>query len=140
MKGATILATLQRLGVVSSFSRPSVSDDNPFSESLFRTMKYVPWYPSKPFAQREEAIRWVIGFIKWYNTEHLHSGIRFVTPDSRHLGNDFEILEKRIKVYEQAKNLNPNRWSGNIRNWEKINIVVLNPLKKENGAVMKEAA
>lgn len=140
MKGATMLATLQRLGVVTSFSRPSVSNDNAFSESLFRTMKYVPWYPSRPFATREEAILWVQGFITWYNTQHLHSGISFVTPESRHLGNDLEILEKRKMVYAQAKNKNPNRWSGETRNWEKIKVVVLNQLKKETGSATKEAA
>ena len=127
MKGATMLATLQRLGVVPSFSRPRVSDDNPFSEALFRTMKYRPEYPSQPFASVEEAQRWVDGFVAWYNTEHLHSEIRFVTPDDRHFGREEALLKQRREVYEQARRRNPTRWSGPTRNWEPVAIVRLNP-------------
>lgn len=65
MKGATMLATLHKLGVIPSFSRPSVSNDNPFSESLFRTMKYRPEYPSKPFESIDQAQAWVDGFVFW---------------------------------------------------------------------------
>jgi putative transposase len=130
MKGATMLATLQRLGVVPSFSRPQVSDDNPFSESLFRTMKYRPGYPSKPFQSLEEAQAWVDGFVTWYNTEHLHSSIRFVTPDDRHFGREQMILAKRRKLYEEARLKNPNRWSRNTRNWEPVETVYLNPESK----------
>ena len=103
MKGATMLATLQNLGVAPSFSRPSVSDDNPFSESLFKTLKYRPSYPDSAFASLDEARTWVAKFVHWYNTEHLHSGIRFVTPLSRHQGDDAAILEKRHAVYAKAK-------------------------------------
>jgi putative transposase len=108
MKGATMLATLRRLGVLPSFSRPSVSDDNAYSEALFRTLKYRPWYPSKPFCSIEEAKDWVTEFVRWYNTEHLHSGIGFVTPECRHQGKDVLILEKRKRVYELARRQNPN--------------------------------
>jgi transposase InsO family protein len=80
MKGATMLATLQRLGVVPSFSRPSVSNDNSYSESLFGTMKYTPAFPSKPFESLTAARDWVHGFVHWYNEEHRHSGIQFVAP------------------------------------------------------------
>lgn len=127
MKGSTMLATLQRLGVVASFSRPSVSNDNPFSESLFRTMKYRPEYPSRPFASLEEARAWVAEFVEWYNTQHRHSGIRFVTPDERHQGRDAEILAGRRVVYERARQRHPNRWSTQTRNWTPINRVRLNP-------------
>jgi transposase InsO family protein len=130
MKGSTMLATLQRLKVVPSFSRPRVSDDNPFSESLFRTLKYRPEYPSQPFASEQDAQRWVDGFVKWYNTEHLHSEIRFVTPDDRHYGQEEAILNKRKEVYAQARQKNPGRWSGQTRNWEPVEIVRLNPEKK----------
>jgi len=75
MKGATMLATMQNLGVMPSFSRPSVSHDNPYSESLFRTLKYRPVYPSKPFADLLAARRWVEGFVLRYNVEHRHSAI-----------------------------------------------------------------
>lgn len=129
MKGATMLATLQKLGVIPSFSRPRVSDDNPYSESLFKTLKYCPWYPSKPFASIEDASKWVDRFVDWYNNQHLHSGIKFVTPADRHAGKDEEILKKRKKVYEIAKMKNPNRWSRGIRNWNKIEKVFLNYLQ-----------
>jgi transposase InsO family protein len=127
MKGATMLLTLQKLGVMPSFSRPQVSDDNPYSEALFRTLKYRPEYPGKPFGSLEDAITWVTGFVTWYNTEHLHSSIMFVTPDDRHFGRSEEILAKRKEVYEQAKRKNPSRWSRQTRNWDPVESVVLNP-------------
>nr|AFI78436.1 transposase [uncultured bacterium ws020C1] len=102
MKGATTLATLQRLGVVPSFSRPSVSNDNPYSESLFGTMKYTPAFPSRPFGSLSEAREWVHGFVHWYNERHRHSAIQFVTPAERHRGDDGAVLAKRKTVYEQA--------------------------------------
>ncbi len=140
MKGATMLATLQQLGVVPSFSRPSVSNDNPYSESLFRTLKYRPEYPEEPFSNLDNARNWVQGFVDWYNEEHLHSEIKFVTPGQRHRGEDNEILANRKGVYQAAKLRNPERWSGDIRNWEPVTEVYLNPEKrsvdkKENKAV-----
>lgn len=140
MKGSTMLATLQKLGVVPSFSRPRVSDDNPYSEALFRTMKYRPEYPSKPFETIEDAQAWVDEFVKWYNTEHLHSAIQFVTPDDRHYGLEESILAKRRAVYEEAKSRNPNRWSGKVRNWDPVKVVRLNPDKEDNLQVMQKAA
>jgi putative transposase len=136
MKGATMLSTLQTLGVIPSFSRPSVSNDNPYSESLFRTLKYRPEYPSKPFKNILDARTWITGFVSWYNNEHLHSAIKFVTPAQRHRGEDIQILENRRAVYEAAKTRKPDRWSGDIRNWEPIAEVNLNPIKGKQ----KEAA
>lgn len=127
MKGSTMLATLQRLGVVPSFSRPGVSNDNPYSEALFRTMKYRPEYPSRPFDTDQEAQQWVDVFVHWYNTEHLHSEIRFVTPDDRHHGRDIGKLKNRKSVYEQARKKKPERWANQVRNWTPIEIVRLNP-------------
>jgi transposase InsO family protein len=126
MKGSTMLATLQMLGIIPSFSRPSVSDDNPFSESLFKTLKYCPQYPSKPFSFVEAALVWVIEFVNWYNNIHQHSGINFVTPAARHAGLDKQILSNRTLVYEHAKQSNPNRWSKQIRNWMRVDEVYLN--------------
>lgn len=126
MKGSTMLATLQMLGIIPSFSRPSVSDDNPFSESLFKTLKYCPQYPSKPFSSVEAALLWVIEFVNWYNNIHQHSGINFVTPAARHEGLDKQILSSRTLVYERAKQSNPNRWSKQIRNWMRVDTVYLN--------------
>ncbi len=140
MKGATMLATLQKLGIVPSFSRPRVSDDNPYSESLFKTLKYCPQYPSKPFNSIEDASSWVGQFTEWYNYSHLHSGIKFVTPASRHDGTDKEILRKRKEVYEDAKERNCNRWSREIRNWNHQEIVYLNYLQEEKEIDMKKAS
>jgi putative transposase len=127
MKGATMLATLQRLGIVPSFSRPSVSNDNPYSESLFGTMKYTPAFPSKPFESLSAAREWVQSFVQWYNEEHHHSGIQFVTPGERHSGAEHKILAKRKAVYEAAKRCHPERWSGETRNWSHVGEVWLNP-------------
>jgi transposase InsO family protein len=127
MKGATMLAMLQKLGVAASFSRPGVSDDNPYIESLFRVMKYRPEYPSQPFASLEAARLWVDQFFDWYNNQHLHSGIKFVTPSQRHAGQDREILERRREVYEAARARNPQRWSGKTRDWSRVEVVRLNP-------------
>jgi len=140
MKGATMLATLQRLGVVPSFSRPSVSDDNPFSESLFKTLKYCPKFPTKPFASTLVASSWVLDFVQWYNEEHLHSGIRFVTPASRHRGEDLNQLVIRNEVYTEAKLKHPARWSGNTRNWTHVKKVFLNCLNRKERSCSKEAA
>jgi len=132
MTGATMVATLERLGVLRSLSRPAVSDDNPYSESLFKTLKYRPSYPDRAFSGIDEARAWVRRFVQWYNTEHLHSAIRFVTPSSRHLGLDPAILARRSVVYEKAKRRNPCRWSGKTRNWTPITEVFLNPKKHQN--------
>lgn len=127
MKGATMLATMQRLGVVPSFSRPSVSNDNPFSESLFRTMKYVPEYPRDGFVTVEAARVWVAAFVTWYNAEHKHSGIGFVAPADRHAGRDVEILAARRAVYDRARRRNPERWARHTRPWNRPATVTLNP-------------
>ena len=134
MKGATMLSTLQHLGVIPSFSRPSVSNDNPYSESLFKTLKYTPVYPSKPFSTIDTAREWVYKFVLWYNQHHHHSGIKFVTPHARHSGKDKEILKNRDKVYKEARKRRPDRWSGNTRNWDLITHVALNPDMKKDVA------
>ena len=138
MKGATMLATMQSLGVIPSFSRPSVSNDNSFSESLFKTLKYCPIYPSDSFEDIESSIIWMNKFVNWYNKVHLHSGINFVTPDSKHKSLDIKILEKRNEIYKAAKNKNPNRWSGETRNWDPVTTVKLNPLKEKDKSDTKE--
>jgi putative transposase len=130
MKGATMLATLQTLGVMPSFSRPSVSNDNPYSESLFKTMKYRPEYPEQAFESLLAARQWVGQFVQWYNDEHRHSAIRYVTPGQRHTGLDTALLSQRKRVYEAAKARRPERWSGATRNWQPITIVHLNPTQQ----------
>ena len=128
MRGSTMLYKLQSLGVMPSFSRPSVSDDNPYSEAMFRTLKYCPAYPTKPFQSIDQARQWVRGFVTWYNTQHKHSGIRHVTPAQRHTGQELAVLKARELVYEHAKKENPDRWRGRpTRNWTPVGAVFLNP-------------
>ena len=127
MKGATFLATLDALGVTKSFSRPGVSDDNAFIEALFRHLKYSPGYPSKGFATLEQARAWVERFVAWYNNEHLHRAIGYVTPDDRHHGRDIAILDARRQLYEEARNRHPRRWTRSARKWSRPTIVTLNP-------------
>lgn len=127
MRGATMIATLQWLGVVPSFSRPHVSDDNPYSEALFRTLKHTAAYPRLPFASIEMARTWVARFVAWYNGEHRHSGIRYVTPDERHFGREQAVLAARRAVYERARRMHPARWSRDVRDWTPIQAVLLNP-------------
>ena len=142
MKGETMLATMQRLGIAASRSRPSVSNDNPYSESLFRTLKYRPQLPLKPFKDLLHARRWVTDLVHWYNLEHRHSAIRFVTPTQRHAGLDKSMLKNREVVYAAARQANPSRWSGSTRNWDPIDEVHLNPHNatlKEPHATLKTA-
>ena len=120
-------ATMEKLGVISSFSRPRVSDDNAFSEALFRTAKYWIEYPRKPFASLEDARAWVAKFVDWYNGHHLHSGITFVTPADRHAGRDMAILVRRRTVYERARRRHPERWARSTRLWNAPLVVRLNP-------------
>jgi len=140
MKGATMLSTLQHLGVIPSFSRPSVSNDNPYSEALFKTLKYTPIYPSKPFDTIDVARAWVLKFARWYNNHHRHSGIKFVTPNDRHTGADIIILKNREKIYLKARERTPERWSGNIRNWDFIKEVTLNPENSKDKVIEKAAS
>ena len=143
MKGATMLATLQALGIMPSFSRPAVSNDNPYSESIFKTLKYRPEYPAQPFTNITKARQWVAGFVDWYNHEHRHSAIQFVTPAQRHARLDTAILTHRKAVYEAAKARNPERWSRQTRNWNPVKVVYLNPDKSvvdQNQARVEKAA
>lgn len=127
MKASTLLAKLEMLGVEASYSRPRVSNDNPYSESLFRTCKYRPNFPYEGFKSLQGAREWVMQFVNWYNNEHRHSGLKFLTPTQRHNGESTPIMEKRKRVYESAKSLYPERWAHNIRNWDLPNAVALNP-------------
>ena len=127
LKATTVLAMLNWLGVKPSYSRPRVSDDNAYAESLFRTAKYRPEFPSKGFADLDAARAWAAGFVRWYNHDHRHSGIRYVSPQQRHAGEDHAILAARHALYTRARALNPARWSGTTRNWSPVGPVTLNP-------------
>ncbi|WP_407272904.1 integrase core domain-containing protein, partial [Radiobacillus sp. PE A8.2] len=115
-----------------SRSRPRVSNDNPYAESIFRTCKYRPDYPARRFSELTEAREWVLSFVHWYNKEHRHSGLNFLTPNQRHDGSASEILAQRKRVYEQAKARHPERWSRETRDWTLEEEVWLNPERSEN--------
>lgn len=132
MKALTMKAKLEELGVMSSYSRPRVSNDNPYSEALFRTLKYRAEWPASGFNNLAEARDWVQNFVDWYNNEHKHSKINFVTPSERHAGKDEAILAERKQVLEAAKQKTPKRWSGSVRNCKPVGVVMLNPDKQEN--------
>jgi hypothetical protein len=104
-----------------------VSNDNPYSESLFRSAKYRPDYPRRPFASVQEACQWVAAFVDWYNHRHRHSGIKFVTPHQRHNGEAVEICRHRAVVYEQARQRHPRRWTRSTRCWRQPEEVWINP-------------
>lgn len=127
LKATTVLAMLNWLGVKPSYSRPRVSDDNAFAEALFRTAKYRPEFPAKGFGNLEQARGWAADFVRWYNFDHRHSGIRYVSPAQRHAGDDQQILAARHELYLQARERNPARWSGATRNWVPVGPVTLNP-------------
>ena len=131
MKSVTLKAKMEELCITGSHSRPSVSNDNPYSESLFRTLKYSPRWPSQGFKDIQTIRDWVQRFAAWYNNEHCHSRIGFVTPEQRHRGDDKALLAQRKTVYEKARQRNPLRWSREVRNWQHIKEVSLNPGKPE---------
>jgi putative transposase len=134
LKATTVLAMLNWLGVKPSYSRPRVSDDNAYAEALFRTAKYRPEFPAQGFANLDQARTWAAGFVHWYNVDHRHSGIRYVSPAQRHAGDDRAILAARHALYLQAREHHPARWSGETRNWAPIGAVTLNP---ERDSVIK---
>jgi putative transposase len=137
LKATTVLAMLQWLGIKPSYSRPRVSDDNAYAEALFRTAKYRPEFPRHGFASLDLARQWAQSFVRWFNLEHRHSGINYVTPAQRHAGQDHAILAARHALYTQAKANNPARWSQDTRNWQPVGAVTLNP---ERDNVVKHAA
>lgn len=137
LKATTVLAMLWWLGVKPSYSRPRVSDDNAFVESLFRTAKYRPEFPADGFADLGDAREWARRFVHWYNHDHHHSGIRYVSPAQRHAGDDVAILAARHQVYLAARARHPARWSGATRDWSHIKTVTLNP---ERDALVTAAA
>ncbi|WP_019415571.1 IS3 family transposase [Paenisporosarcina sp. TG20] len=131
MKAGTFQVLLETLGIQSSYSRPRVSNDNPYSESIFRTLKYRPEFPYTGFKTIEDAREWTARFAHWHTFEHQHSGINFVTPEQRHTGVHIEVLKKRKEVYELAKQKHPERWSRSTRNWDPHESVALNPMKEK---------
>ena len=136
LKATTVLAMMHWLGLRASYSRPRVSDDNAFVEALFRTAKYRPQFPTKGFADLEQAREWVSSFVQWYNHDHRHSAIRYVSPAQRHAGEDRVVLQARDALYQRARAENPRRSARHTRNWNPITVVTLNP---ERDTVIKAA-
>lgn len=139
-KAYTLKAKLEALGITPSHSRPGVSDDNAHIEAWFRTCKYTPGYPASGFASIASARGWVHQFVSWYNGEHRHSAIGFVTPDQRHAGADRAILEQRREVYAAARVRHPLRWKRHSRPWFAPGHVWLNPPPKTDVCAHQEAA
>ena len=127
MKASTMIMMFFQLGIIPSFSRPRVSDDNPYSESFFKTMKYNVRYPHH-FDGIENARLWTADFVNWYNTEHRHSGIGYVTPQQRQEGLDKALFERRNKTLGAANELHPERWGKRIGYHGADRVVYLNPI------------
>lgn len=98
-------------------------------ESAFRTFKYRPEYPTGGFETIAVARHWVSRFVLWYNTEHRHSGLKFVTPQQRHRNEAPAIMRRRVVVYEGVRARQPWRWSKGMRDWSLPSSVWLNPMK-----------
>ena len=109
-----------------------LATDNPYIESLFGTMKTRVGYPKKRFASEQHAQEWVDGFVHWYNEEHRHSALNWITPMARHTGEEHRLLRLRERTYRKARQRNPERWSRGIRNCEPAPAVTLNPATKNN--------
>lgn len=139
MKGVTILVLFFSLGILPSYSRPRVSNDNPFSESLFKTLKFRPGYPRR-FKDIAHARRWFADFVHWYNTEHRHSGIGYITPNNRHEGRTPQIMSHRNEVLTAARETHPERWPNGQMHWEEYPIVYLNPDPTTRETLMRKTA
>jgi putative transposase len=109
MASKPVAFLLADLGVTKSHSRPRTSNDNPYSEAQFRTLKYRPDFPDR-FGSLAEARAFCQGFFVWYNTEHRHSGVAWHTPHNVHYGHDNTIREVRAEVLAAAYNRNPERF------------------------------
>lgn len=113
MKSKPVAHLLSDLGVTKSHSRPHVSNDNPFSESNFKTLKYRPEFPDR-FGCLEHAKKHCRDFFPWYNDEHHHSGISLLTPADLHYGRGQEIVNARHQTMLQAFEANPGRFHGKM--------------------------
>ena len=134
MKGLSLLALLYVLGVSTSYSRPRVSNDNPFIESFFKTLKYTAGYPGR-FRDLQHARTWMADFIAWYNNDHRHSALGYVTPHQRRSGVDRELFHQRNRTLAHARALCPERWGRRPqRQWEAEQAVTLNPVRERQSA------
>lgn len=129
MKGVSLGVFLREMDVRLSFSRPRVSNDNPYIESFYRTLKYKPEYPQR-FRNIEEARRWMSEFVNWYNTKHMHSSLDYVTPEQIRTGDAEKVFKKRNDVMARVIKENPQRWGCRTpKIWGKTEKVYLNRKK-----------
>jgi len=127
MKGVSLLGLFYGLGICNSYSRARVSNDNPFIESWFKTLKYDVSYPGK-FSSITDAREWFAGFVNSYNANHSHSGLHFITPHQVRSGQYESIVANRNKVMKEAQSRNPQRWSKLAKQLPEKHVVVLNPM------------
>lgn len=111
MTSKPVAFLLADLGVTKTHSRPYVSNDNPFSEAQFKTLKYRPDFPQR-FGSLQDARAHCQAFFAWYNTEHRHSGIAFMTPEDVHYGRVSQVIDTRSKALNAAFDANPARFKG----------------------------
>jgi transposase InsO family protein len=132
MKGISIVALFYELGIVPSYSRPRVSDDNPFIESFFKTLKYTAGYPYH-FNSIEEARIWMADFVDWYNNRHWHSSMQYITPMQKRSGKHVQIFADRNETLNQARELFPTRWGKRpARKYIVKEHELLNPAQKKS--------
>lgn len=130
MKGKPLSQLLVDLGITKSHSRPHTSDDNPFSEAQFKTMKYRPDYP-KRFGSIEEARQWTRRFFSWYNHEHYHSGLNLLTPASVHYEEAHAVQQQRQSVMSAAYQVHPERFMRGVPTVKGVPTAVwINPPKQ----------
>ena len=127
MRGLTLMALFQLLSIKVSHNRPRTSNDNPYIESWFKTMKYQGSYP-RSFATIDDAKEWMAVFVDWYNHEHLHSALDYVTPAQVRHGEAEAIFQQRNATMMKAKEAFPERWgTRQVKVWKAPHTVVLNP-------------
>ncbi|MCP5230382.1 MAG: transposase [Candidatus Accumulibacter sp.] len=127
LKATTLLAMLHWPGIKPYYSRPRVSDDNVYAEALVHTAKHRPEFPARGFENIDQGRLWGSDFVRWYNTEQRHSGIRHVAPEQRHAGDDEALPAARHSLFHEARAKHRAHWSRHTRNWSPVAAVTLNP-------------
>jgi len=137
MTSKTVAQLLEHLGVLKTHNRPYTSNDNPFSESNFKTLKYSPQFPGQ-FKSIEDSEGFCKIYFYWYNNDHFHSGIHWLTPESVHSGRGDSILEKRHQVLMNAYNENPIRFNYRVPRRKTLKPAYINPPKETSSTLQKE--
>ena len=134
MRSKPVATLLSDLGIAKSHSRPYISDDNPYSEAQFRTMKYQPGFPAR-FGSLADARAHCVPFVNWYNQQHRHSGIGMMTPESVHMGRAAEVRKQRQATLADAFARTPNRFKHRMPEPERLPTAAwINPPNMEKKA------